>query len=185
MTETKFTIDSIAKAVTILTTYGSPIAEPKSIGNVKVGNVSYINGQTGLPFTWENSGQPYAIVNLRLIAQDKMATALEILQDEMFASVETEETIEDEELLDALRDACNNNLSFNADIETAKQLEAVGRANVHIDEVQLSTEDGEPEMYGLRVVGCKPVVLEKQKRTSTNSLLALLHRAEVTEKTGD
>ena len=153
------------------------------------GNLIIYGVKDSLLFTPSNfsisPATSYAIVNLRLIAQDKMATALEILQDEMFASVETEETIEDEELLDALRDACNNNLSFNADIETAKQLEAVGRANVHIDEVQLSTEDGEPEMYGLRVVGCKPVVLEKQKRTSTNSLLALLHRAEVTEKTGD
>ena len=174
MNETKFTIDTIKKAIAILATY-AVATEPQSIKNIKVGNVSYLNGQTGEPFVWENSGQPYAIVNLRITAPDMYAKAIEILQDPMFADVATDEVLEDDELLEALREVCNTNLSFNANIDLAKELEAVGRVNVDIEEVDLQ-EEGET---GLRVAGCRPVVLQVAKRNSADALLALLNRTEV------
>lgn len=177
MKETKFTIDTITKAINILSSYGEPITEPKSLKNVRIGNVSYTNGQTGEPFTWENSGEAYAIVNLRCTAPDLFANALEILQDDMFADVQTDETIEEEDLLDALREACNCNLSFNASLDKARELESVGRANIDIEEVSLQ-EEGE---FGLRVAGCRPVMLENIKKASTNSLLTLLNRVEKEE----
>lgn len=153
----------IAKAIII--GYGTPITEETSLKNVKIGNVSYFNKKTNTPFTYEKSGNRYAIVNLKLISDDGFAKAIDYLRDEEFT------------------DACNQNLSFNASIEDAQELEAVGRANVHITYVDSQEDDDGNTEEVLRVTGCKPVVLKRNKSLTLDALDALIAGEEFTEET--
>ena len=164
MNTEKFVVDTQEKAVNILMSYGEPITDVGSFKNIKVGNVSKINGKTGEPFVWDNSGEPYAIVNLRAISIDGYKQAIEHIRDDEFV------------------EGTNQALSFNATHEVADALLAVGRANVTIDLVRAQAQDGVEEAdlpMVLRVVDARPVELKAVKKANLDSLMALINAEPV------
>jgi len=160
MTTEKFVVDTQEKAVSILMSYGEPIADAGAYKNVKVGNISKINGKTGEPFVWENSGEPYAIVNLRVISIDGYKQAITHMKDDEFV------------------EATNQALSFNASHEMADRLLAIGRANIVVDLVDSQADDDGNTEEVLRVVDARPVVMEKVKKANLDSLMALINGTE-------
>lgn len=151
MSKSTFIIDTLDKALNVVQSYGTPIASPVDIAGVRVGNVSRINGKTGMPFTWDKSGEPYAIVNFKAITIDKFNEVKAQLR-EIAKSVGPEEV--SEQWSEAVR---NCNLTHNANYALADKLEDAGKANLDIDYVKLQEED----MEGLRVVRATPIVRVK------------------------
>ena len=177
MSKTQFTIDTLEKALNVLQSYGNPITEPTSLTNVRVGNVSRINGKTGEPFTWDKSGEPYAIVNFKAITIDKMNEVKANLR-ELAGTLGKDDV--SEEWGDAVR---NINLTHNANYALADRLDDSGRANLHIDFVS-SSDDEDIEV--LRVIEARAKVLESHvaKNTNMDAVMADIF-GEVEEKITD
>lgn len=86
---------------------------------VTISNISRINGKTGQPFLWEETGEPYAIVNFRAMNQ---YGANQALAD--FKAGKFEESV-------------NHNLSARVSLELADKLVKGAPADVIIEAVTL------------------------------------------------
>lgn len=86
---------------------------------VTISNVSRINGKTGQPFLWEETGEPYAIVNFRAMNSYGAKNALSDFKAGKYA------------------ESVNHNLSARVSIELAEKLVKGAPADLIIEPTQL------------------------------------------------
>ena len=98
------------------------VREPGIAKNVTVSNVSFEDTE-GNPWTWERTGDEYAIVNLMVVNPYGLNKAKKALADEDYDG------------------ACNNNLSARVTPELGKQLQSIGMANITLGIVTTSEGD--------------------------------------------
>jgi hypothetical protein len=94
---------------------------------IEITNIS-THDSDGLPFEWEETGEPYAIVNLNAMNEYGANRASQQLEDEEY------------------QDACNNNLSLRVTLEEAENLSKGMLGTLVLREAEVSNEDGDTEI---------------------------------------
>lgn len=169
-------INTFDKALNYIDKLGFPYSEADSKSNVPVRNIQKLDAE-GSPFVWEDSGEPYAIVNFKMTTAELRNEALGRLA-ELAKNIGPD--TESDDWVDKEVGIGNANLSMRADYDLAEELSSCGRATVFLDFVKAKDSDEEV----LRIVEARPIKAEKHQASGTTvqDLRAmLLAKAGITE----
>lgn len=129
--------------------------------DVIVAHIGYTNGE-GQPFTWEQSGEPYAIVSLKAVTDWQASAAEEDFINEEFDA------------------AANRSLTFNANLDLAAKLAKGLPVDIVVDTYEKEV-DGVMETR-LRVAALTPPVAKAVVKMSLAERIAARKAATATQE---
>lgn len=119
---------------------------------VEVTSVTY-NDAEGNAFVWEESEEPYAIVNFKACNQHLLEKAVEDFEAGDFEA------------------STNHNLSMRMNIDKAREVQNVGSGTLVCHEVEVEDNDGNPTK-ALLAKSFQPAVAVTAKKVSLKDMLA-------------